>query len=191
MKRIVSTLAAVASLTLLAPVSAEAGFVGLYYRGAADKLSVSLKDGTPVLKLEIAHAPDIPECSGFQFFRRNPPTGELRIIEGPGGEKGTGFGLWQSSRCREELQARCPVRDNVGRRAREGRDEGPGDAGWTDGEPPGRVLWASPSLRHHPREAAFHRGGGACGDHESRQEGHRGQLLHGEAYGGGPGASLR
>jgi hypothetical protein len=105
MKRIVSTLAAVASLTLLAPVSAEAGFVGLYYRGAADKLSVSLKDGTPVLKLEIAHAPDIPECSGFQFFRRNPPTGELRIIEGPGGEKGTGFGLWQSKACIDAYDA--------------------------------------------------------------------------------------
>ena len=116
MSKIWRVVSLVIALTILVPLVANAGIIGLYFPSSNDKLSVFMKDGRPFLRIEIPNFPDLPECNGYQLYRTTPfERTTLQLVSGGKG-KGTGFPLWESRECLEafwkatEGQRKVPTR---------------------------------------------------------------------------------
>lgn len=98
---------------------ADASIIGLYHYWPSDKVSVQIKNGKPVIKVEVTKFPNLPQCSGFQTYRRTPFSGqdrlELRNVEpqdksyferqGISASKVVGFNLWEPRQCIEAVWA--------------------------------------------------------------------------------------
>lgn len=90
-----------AILTFSSPMVANASIIGLYFPSQGEQVSILMKAGKPVLRIEIPSHPDVPECNGsFQTYREKPYSGKLKLVDGPRGT-GTGFALWESRGCLE------------------------------------------------------------------------------------------
>lgn len=116
-----SALIAVVFLTSFLGIThkADANIIGIYHYLPGDKISVQIKNGRPIIKIETDEFPDLPQCSGFQTYRTIPFFGrdplELRNVEphrrsfferqGISASKVVGFSLWESRQCLEAIWA--------------------------------------------------------------------------------------